>query len=117
MSQITSAMGHLNTSTQQNASASEELSATAEEMSAQAAQLQELMAFFQVEAGGRRGASTSGTKTAPTPKRVAPRSKADDFETGVIGGGNGLPWAKGKINGAARTTHGDNVDENSFGRF
>jgi methyl-accepting chemotaxis protein len=42
-------MEHVNATTQQNASASEELSATAEELSAQAAQLQELMGFFQVE--------------------------------------------------------------------
>ena len=36
VNQITSAMGHLNTATQQNASAAEQLSATAEELSAQA---------------------------------------------------------------------------------
>ncbi len=48
VSQITAAMHHLSSNTQQTASASEELSATAEELSAQAAQLQELMAFFQI---------------------------------------------------------------------
>jgi methyl-accepting chemotaxis protein len=48
VSQITKAMDHLNTSTQQNAAASEELSATAEELSGQAAQLQEMMAFFKL---------------------------------------------------------------------
>lgn len=47
--QINSAMGLLNTTTQQNASASEQLSATAEELSAQATQLQELMSFFRLE--------------------------------------------------------------------
>ncbi|MEN6585732.1 MAG: methyl-accepting chemotaxis protein, partial [Sulfuricella sp.] len=36
--------------TQQNASASEELAATAEEMSGQAEQLQQLMGFFKVDA-------------------------------------------------------------------
>jgi len=41
-------MGQLNQITQQNACASEELAATSEEMSGQAAQLQELMAFFTV---------------------------------------------------------------------
>ena len=41
-------MGMLNSTTQQNASASEQLSATAEELSAQATQLQELMSFFRV---------------------------------------------------------------------
>jgi methyl-accepting chemotaxis protein len=112
VSQITSAMGHLNTSTQQNASASEQLSATAEEMSAQAAQLQELMSFFQVETGGRREAPARSAKAASSPKRAAPRaSKGDDFETGVIGGSGGLPWAsKGKASN-------ESIDEGSFGRF
>jgi methyl-accepting chemotaxis protein len=48
--QINTAMNQLNQITQQNASASEELAATAEEMSGQAMQLQELMAFFKVDA-------------------------------------------------------------------
>jgi methyl-accepting chemotaxis protein len=47
--QINGAMGQLNKATQQNASASEELAATAEEMGGQAAQLQDLMAFFSIE--------------------------------------------------------------------
>ncbi|MGZ8181893.1 MAG: HAMP domain-containing methyl-accepting chemotaxis protein [Methylobacter sp.] len=51
--QINTAMDQLNQITQQNASSSEELAATSEEMSGQAAQLQELMAFFTVgEIGG-----------------------------------------------------------------
>jgi methyl-accepting chemotaxis protein len=50
----------VNTSTQQNASASEQLSATAEELSAQAAQLQELMSFFRL-AGDHDGHAT-GTR-------------------------------------------------------
>lgn len=122
VSQITSAMGHLNTSTQQNASASEQLSATAEEMSAQAAQLQELMAFFQVETGGRREPSPNPTarsnKTAGASKRAAPLTRhrgIDDFETGVISSSNGLPWAS-KAKGAS-AQHIDAIDETSFGRF
>lgn len=47
--QINGAIGQLNQTTQQNASASEELAATAEQMGAQAAQLKELMVFFQTE--------------------------------------------------------------------
>ena len=46
--QINSAMDQLNKITQQNANSSEELAATSEEMSGQAAQLQELIAFFIV---------------------------------------------------------------------
>lgn len=51
--QINRAMGQLNSTTQQNASASEELAATAEELGGQAGQLQDLMGFFRVQAGGR----------------------------------------------------------------
>jgi methyl-accepting chemotaxis protein len=47
--QINGAMHQLNKATQMNASASEELAATAEEMGGQAAQLQDLMAFFKIE--------------------------------------------------------------------
>jgi methyl-accepting chemotaxis protein len=48
--QINTAMSQLSQITQQNASSSEELAATAEEMSSQAEQLQQVMAFFKVEA-------------------------------------------------------------------
>ncbi|PIW59257.1 methyl-accepting chemotaxis protein [Shewanella sp. CG12_big_fil_rev_8_21_14_0_65_47_15] len=47
--QINTAMNQLNQITQQNASASEELAATAEEMTNQAEQLQQLMAFFNID--------------------------------------------------------------------
>lgn len=46
LQQISDAMGGLSQSTQQNAAAAEELAATAAQMSGQAAQLQELMGFF-----------------------------------------------------------------------
>ena len=47
--EIGGAMGQLSKATQQNASASEELAATSEELSGQAQQLQESVAFFNVE--------------------------------------------------------------------
>ena len=47
---ITGAMDELNHTTQQNASAAEELSATSEQLSAQATQLQSLMAYFRLKA-------------------------------------------------------------------
>jgi len=73
VNQITSAMNHLNTSTQQNASAAEELSATAEELSAQATQLQELMAFFQVaeDAQAQRGGARANARPARATARPA----------------------------------------------
>jgi methyl-accepting chemotaxis protein len=59
--QINGAMGQLNQATQTNASASEELAATAEEMGGQAAQLQEMMEFFKIDASDAgRGARRAG---------------------------------------------------------
>jgi methyl-accepting chemotaxis protein len=60
LGRINGAMGQLNKSTQQNASASEELAATAEEMGGQAAQLQELMEFFNVDARDAAAESPRG---------------------------------------------------------
>jgi methyl-accepting chemotaxis protein len=74
--QITGAMNHLSSATQQTASASEELSATAEELSAQAQQLQELMGFFRL-ADGPEGASHGARKTGASTGRVAPARTAE----------------------------------------
>lgn len=49
VTQINTAMGQLSQITQQNATASEQLAATAEEISFQANNLQQVMAFFQLE--------------------------------------------------------------------
>ncbi len=46
---VNHAMDHLNSITQQNASASEELAATSEDMSSQAEQLQKMMGFFKID--------------------------------------------------------------------
>ena len=50
VAQINKAMSQVDQVTQRNASAAEELSSTAEEMASQAEALQELMAFFRVDA-------------------------------------------------------------------
>ena len=57
-------MVQLNQITQQNATASEELSSTAEEMNGQAEQLQQLMEFFTV--AGKVSKGKRGDATAPT---------------------------------------------------
>ncbi len=62
--QINSAMDQLNQITQQNASSSEQLAATSEEMSGQAAQLQELMAFFTL--------TDSAVATPADPHKIKP---------------------------------------------
>ncbi len=64
-SQINQAIQQLDTVTQQNASASEQISLTSEELANQAEELQEGMAFFQIEAGAHRPATA--------PRAAAPR--------------------------------------------
>lgn len=68
--QINGAMGQLNQVTQQNASASEELAATAEEMGSQARQLEQLMAFFSIEAPTVR--TEAAAVEAEEPERLRP---------------------------------------------
>jgi len=75
VAQITTAMDHLNNATQQNASASEELSATAEELSAQATQLQEMMSYFTLERA-TRAAAPRGGRPAIGPGSSKPKSSA-----------------------------------------
>lgn len=82
LEQINSAILQLSQTTQANASASEELSATAEEMSAQAIQLQELMQFFRTTEGGRvltlRGSHGSKGRSNLGNMRPAPGGEVDD---------------------------------------
>ncbi len=72
--QINSAMDQLNNITQQNASSSEELAATSEEMSGQAAQLQELMAFFIV--GDSAAAAPKAKSIKPAVKKTMAAKRA-----------------------------------------
>jgi methyl-accepting chemotaxis protein len=78
VAQITGAMNHLSSATQQTASASEELAATAEELSAQAKQLQDLVGFFRLaEEGGpatRAKVRATATSKAPAQRLVAARA-------------------------------------------
>ena len=79
--QINTAMTQLNQITQQNASSSEELAATAEEMSSQAAQLQEVMSFFNVAGGSPARTSThhkTAVKTVQPSKKTARTRPADE---------------------------------------
>jgi methyl-accepting chemotaxis protein len=83
VSQVNIAMGQLNQITQQNASASEELAATAEEMSGQAMQLQELMAFFKVDASAMLSARAP-TAARAAPKKAAPQHKVRTNEASFV---------------------------------
>ncbi|MDO8811241.1 MAG: methyl-accepting chemotaxis protein, partial [Gallionella sp.] len=77
VSQVNTAMEQLNQITQQNASSSEELAATAEEMSGQAAQLQNLMAFFKVDGA----ANSASVAHLPVHKTTAGRPAAANNES------------------------------------
>jgi methyl-accepting chemotaxis protein len=72
VAQINSAMDQLNQITQQNASSSEQLAATSEEMSGQAAQLQELIAFFTV--AGFSGSASLSPKAKPVKPAATKRT-------------------------------------------
>jgi methyl-accepting chemotaxis protein len=67
--QINTSMTQLSQTTQQNASSSEELAATAEEMSSQAINLQQLVAFFKIDASD---AAAPSTPTRKTPSKRPP---------------------------------------------
>jgi methyl-accepting chemotaxis protein len=69
-------MGQLNQTTQQNASASEELAATAEEMSSQTEQLQGVMTFFKLDNAGEQGVTQVRHKPAAGRAQPAPAAKA-----------------------------------------
>jgi len=89
--QINGAMGQLNQATQQNASASEELAATAEELGGQAAQLQELMTFFQLADAGR---------SATAARRIAPAARAQRATAPAV-----QPRAAGRVAAVAPCEH------------
>jgi methyl-accepting chemotaxis protein len=71
--QINQAIAQLDNVIQQNASASEEMASTSEELAAQGRHLQEVMAFFHVDGGGSRYAST--TKVVKNKPAAIPQAK------------------------------------------
>ena len=75
VSQINTAMDQLNKITQQNASSSEQLAATSEEMSGQAAQLQDLIAFFTVSHSMGTAVKTPKVKPFKQPVKKAAVTK------------------------------------------
>jgi len=110
VAQITGAMNHLSATTQQTASASEELSATAEELAAQAAQLQELMAFFRL-------AEDEGGKPAARPRASTAQAQAPALTNAELrfGQGGGKSAGRPAQRPSASSTAG--LDEAHFARF
>ena len=106
VTQITGAMENLNLSTQQNASAAEELSATAEELSAQATELQGLMAYFKL-----RGDESEGA--APRREKTSARVKASDAVSRMAS----TPHRQTTLMAQPHGGHGSDVDESHFAHF
>ncbi len=80
--EINNAIGQITQATQQNAAASEQLSATSEELTQQAVQLQDMMAFFQLEqqAPRQRKTGKAAAKAPARPARSKPAVAERDFE-------------------------------------
>lgn len=83
ISQINGAMNQLSTTTQQNAAASEELAATSEEMSGQAEKLQQLMAFFSLNGGGKSALAQTGNPLSSRQSAVKMTNRTDRKNTEV----------------------------------
>ncbi|ANE55410.1 methyl-accepting chemotaxis protein [Methylomonas sp. DH-1] len=77
INQINDAMRQLDKATQQNAASAEELAATAEELNGQATQLQQVVAFFKLDANARKNqGSGRGNSSGRSPRPAAKPSRA-----------------------------------------
>ena len=121
VAQITNAMGHLSSATQQNASASEQLSATAEELSAQATSLQEAMAFFRLldDATGspRPAGAAAPTKTTDRPARALASASAPMRPRTLQRPSRASASPSASARSSDGGSHGDAIDEKQFSSF
>jgi methyl-accepting chemotaxis protein len=109
VAQITGAMNHLSSATQQTASASEQLSATAEELSAQASQLQELMGFFRL---------ADDHQQRPGKARSTPAPQAAASQTLKFGQGVGASHTPARpVNRGHKPSAPSDIDESAFAHF
>jgi methyl-accepting chemotaxis protein len=86
--QINKAIQQLDQVIQQNASASEEMASTAEELTGQSEQLQELIAFFQVEEGRRADEGKLAATVQTEENRRAVRYADEGGGKGTTGQGH-----------------------------
>ena len=108
-------MGQLSQTTQQNASASEELAATAGAMSNQAQHLQHSISFFSVTRARGGAPSPALTPRKPSPSRLDPPRRVAPSRPrsagGASNGGIGNTGTNGAIAGM------EPVDESLFRKF
>ncbi len=107
--QINTAMAQLDQVTQTNASSSEELAATAEEMSGQAAQLQQIMAFFKID-GGHREKHATGMQNVVKKGSAIPHAGAK--QAGIKR--EAMQPVKLKKTEQVASTHADDSDFETF---
>ena len=80
--QVNKAIMQLDQVIQQNASASEEMASTSEELSSQAEQLQDTIAFFRVETGGRTAQQRPSTPRVSPAALPSPKVGAKEQKSG-----------------------------------
>ncbi|KTT74645.1 methyl-accepting chemotaxis protein [Sphingomonas endophytica] len=112
-SQINEAIQQLDKVTQQNAAASEQISSTSEELASQAEELQESIAYFRIENGGRK--STPVRKPAPS-RSAAPAPAAKKAKSAPKP--NSVADQQARVRGFALdlTNGGPDGEDAEFGR-
>ncbi|MCX7285038.1 MAG: methyl-accepting chemotaxis protein [Novosphingobium sp.] len=118
-SQINEAIQQLDKVTQQNASASDQISTTSESLASRAEELQESMAFFQLEAASApvvRGRNTGQSRKAAPGK--SPRSGAAARPAMPSPKPNSIAHQQQRANGFALdlTSGGSDPEDSNFGR-
>ena len=115
IAQISDAVGQLDKAAQQNASGSEQLAATAEELSGQAMQLQQVMAFFTVDANQKRAGKGQPLPTVgkqPPATKKTNKKTAPHFTSAKSAPVSPKPMPISKLGGSK-----PEFNENDFERF
>ncbi len=115
--QISDAIGQLDKAAQQNASGSEQLAATAEELSGQALQLQQVMAFFKVDANQNRALNAQHGQAKPTGKTAKASQKTNAKNTGHFSSAGTLKSPTKPMSGSKAGGTKPEFNENDFERF
>ncbi len=115
VAQINKALQQLDQVIQQNASGSEEMSSTSEELAGQAAQLQEMIAFFRVDSSAASVLSKSAARaphSAAGPKAAKPQAAKKVAKESVVAAKEAAAHAAG-----AKIHLKDDADDEQFGPY
>ncbi len=121
VAQINKALQQLDQVIQQNASGSEEMNSTAEELSSQAARLQEMISFFQVESSGGGAQAKAGGPGGRSARSAAavklPSSRKAAKEAAGAGNVAGPEPKAAHGAGVKLRLDGDANDDGQFGPY